>query len=78
MRKALLLALLEPAALQNAAEKNFDGAGRMALFEEHKSMPWSAVWDYYCANQGVAEGIGWLQKVCNYEKETLTLRGGTQ
>jgi L-rhamnose isomerase len=78
MRKALLLALLEPATLQIEADKNFDGAGRMALFEEHKSMPWSAVWEYYCASQGVAEGIGWLNKVRSYEKETLSLRGGTQ
>jgi L-rhamnose isomerase len=78
MRKALLLALLEPAALQVEAEKNFDGAGRMALFEEQKSMPWSGVWEYYCASQGVAEGIGWLQNVRNYEKDTLSKRGGAQ
>jgi L-rhamnose isomerase len=78
MRKALLLALLEPAALQIEAEKKADGAGRMALFEEHKSMPWSAVWEYYCASQGVAEGIGWLDKVRGYEKQTLALRGGAQ
>lgn len=71
MRKALLLALLEPQAMQDEAEKNGDGAGRLALFEEHKSMPWSAVWDYYCALQGVNEGIGWLQKVRHYEKESL-------
>jgi L-rhamnose isomerase len=50
----------------------------MALFEEHKSMPWSAVWEYYCASQGVAESIGWLQKVRTYEKQTLAVRGGVQ
>ena len=76
MRKALLLALLEPAALQNEAEKNLDFAGRLALFEEHKSMPWSAVWEYYCASHGVAGGIGWLEKVRRYEKDTLLLRRG--
>lgn len=76
MRKALLLALLEPVALQNEAEKNSDFAGRLALFEEHKSMPWSAVWEYYCASHGVAWGIGWLDKVRTYEKNTLLLRGG--
>jgi L-rhamnose isomerase len=74
MRKALLLALLEPAELQRVAEKNYDGAGRMALFEENKSMPWSAVWEYYCASHGIPEGIGWLQNVRNYEKETLPRR----
>jgi len=75
MRKALLLALLEPAALQIEAEKNGDYAGRMALFEEHKSMPWSAVWEYYCASQNVEEGIGWLEKVRSYEKQVLPQRG---
>jgi L-rhamnose isomerase len=78
MRKALLLALLEPSAKQIEAEKNFDGAGRMAIFEEQKSMPWSAVWEYYCATQGVAEGIGWLETVRSYEKNTLSQRGGAQ
>jgi L-rhamnose isomerase len=74
MRKALLLALLEPTALQLDAEKKYDGAGRMAIFEEQKSMPWSAVWDYYCASHEIPEGIGWLQKVRGYEKETLPRR----
>jgi len=75
MRKALLYALLEPSSRLAEAENNLDGAGRMALFEEHKSMPWSAVWEYYCASQGVAEGIGWLEKVRSYEKSTLSARG---
>jgi L-rhamnose isomerase len=78
MRKALLLALLEPSAKQLEAEKNFDGAARMAIFEEQKSMPWSAVWDYYCASQNVATGIEWLDAVKSYEKETLAKRGGAQ
>jgi L-rhamnose isomerase len=67
MRKALLLALLEPAAKQIEAESRFDGAARMALFEEQKSMPWSAVWEYYCASQGVPAGIEWLDTVRAYE-----------
>jgi L-rhamnose isomerase len=75
MRKALLLALLEPKEQQLAAEKSQDGAGRMAIFEEQKSMPWSAVWEYYCASHGIPEGIGWLQKVRGYEKDTLSKRG---
>ncbi|MDR3727800.1 MAG: L-rhamnose isomerase [Terracidiphilus sp.] len=75
MRKALLLALLEPAAKQLEAEANFDGATRLALFEEQKSMPWSAVWEYYCASQNVATGIEWLDTVRSYEKETLSTRG---
>lgn len=74
MRKALLLALLEPAAKQIEAEKRYDGATRMAIFEEHKSMPWGAVWEYYCAKQGVPAGIDWLDKVRTYEKEVTSKR----
>ena len=37
-------------------------------------MPWSAVWEYYCESQGVAEGIGWLEKVRGYEKSILSKR----
>lgn len=71
MRKALLLALLEPATRQIEAEKRFDGAARMALFEEQKSMPWSAVWEYYCATREVPPGIEWLDVVRKYEGDTL-------
>jgi L-rhamnose isomerase len=78
MRKALLLALLEPSARQIEAENKGDGTTRMAIFEEQKSMPWSAVWAYYCASQNVPEGIQWLDQVRNYEKNTLSKRGGVQ
>jgi L-rhamnose isomerase len=78
MRKALLLALLEPAAKQVEAEKQGDGTARMAIFEEQKSMPWSAVWAHYCASQNMPEGIQWLDQVRNYEKDTLSKRGGAQ
>lgn len=74
MRKALLLALLEPAAKQIEAENRFDGAARMALFEEQKSMPWSAVWEYYCASQHVPSTIEWLDTVRTYEADILGKR----
>jgi len=78
MRKALLLALLEPAAKQNEAEKRFDGTTRMVLFEEQKSMPWSAVWEFYCASREVPAGIEWLDKVWSYEAGILRKRGGAR
>jgi L-rhamnose isomerase len=68
MRKALLLALLEPAAKLRDAERRSDGATRMALFEEQKSMPWAAVWDYYCLSKNVPVGIEWLDTVRTHEK----------
>lgn len=74
MRKALLLALLEPTAKLLDAERNWDGATRMALFEEQKSMPWSAVWDYYCMSRNVPVGIDWLDKVKAHEEATAGSR----
>ena len=68
MRKALLLALLEPAAKLRDAERRSDGATRMALFEEQKSMPWAAVWDYYCLSKNVPVGIEWLDTVRTHEE----------
>ena len=74
MRKALLLALLEPGPLYLDAEQRFDGTTRMALFEEQKSMPWSAVWEFYCASRGFPVGIEWLDIVRRYEATTLNNR----
>jgi L-rhamnose isomerase len=74
MRKALLLALLEPTARQAEAEKLFDATKRMAIFEEHKSMPWAAVWEYYCALHNAPAGIEWLDTVRNYEASTFPAR----
>ena len=46
MKKALLRCL-DPTKLRDA-EKAGDYTTRLALMEEQKSMPWSAVWDFYC------------------------------
>ena len=74
MRKALLRALLEPAAAIAEAEAGGDTTRRLAMFEEHKSMPWSAVWDHYCESRGVPVGLGWLDRVRAYEREVMTRR----
>ena len=66
MRKALLRALLEPAAAIAEAEAGGDTTRRLAMFEEHKSMPWTAVWDHYCESRGVPVGLGWLDRVRAY------------
>jgi len=74
MRKALLLALLEPKAKLVAAECEFDFTARLAMTEEHKTMPWSAVWEYYCACHEIPYGIEWLDRVRAYEKRVLSSR----
>ncbi len=74
VRKALLRALLEPAARLADAEERWDGTARLALFEEQKSMPWAAVWDQYCESRGVPVGLGWLEAVRAYERDVLGKR----
>ncbi|MDR2571117.1 MAG: L-rhamnose isomerase [Oscillospiraceae bacterium] len=48
MRKALLIALLEPYDTLKTAEWSFDFTKRLMLLEEQKAMPWAAVWSEYC------------------------------
>ena len=75
MRKALLFALLEPRKKMVEAEAVFDYTARLAVMEESKSLPWTAVWDYYCASQNVSPGIEWLACVRKYEADVLSKRG---
>jgi L-rhamnose isomerase len=53
MRKALLIALLEPSAKLREAEYAFDFTKRFAMMEEYKALPWGAVWDEYCKRNNV-------------------------
>ena len=71
--RALLLALLEPPAIR-AAELAGDHTARLALQEESKSLPFGAVWDYYCESKGVPIGEAWLAEVKRYETEILLNR----
>jgi len=48
MRKALLIALLEPYPALQKAEWEFDFTKRLLMAEELKAMPWAAVWSEYC------------------------------
>ena len=74
MQKALLKALLEPAAELKKMEKNFEGTKKLALLEELKAYPFGAVYDYFCEKQGVPSGMKWLDDVNKYEKEVLFKR----
>ena len=74
VRKALLRALLEPTATLMDVEARSDHTSRLAMFEEQKSMPWAAVWDYYCESRGVPIGLGWLERVRAYEREMILRR----
>lgn len=74
-RKALLFALLEPQKAIRQAEQKFDFTARLALMEEAKTLPWTAVWDYYCASKNIPAGGEWLDVVRRYEKDVLSRRG---
>ena len=74
MLKALLIAYLEPTEALRKAELSGDFSRRMALGEELKSLPWAAVWDYYCAQKGVPVGFDWYDDVKTYEDTVLSKR----
>ncbi|ACS87246.1 L-rhamnose isomerase [Musicola paradisiaca] len=74
MKKALLRALLEPTDSLRKLEQNGDYTARLALLEEQKSLPWQAVWEYYCQQQDVTPGSEWLQSVREYETTVLRQR----
>lgn len=74
MQKALMYALLEPVPTMKEFENQGDFTSRLAMMEEQKSMPWQAVWDYYCLKQNVPTGYDWLKDVKEYEKNILLNR----
>lgn len=74
MIKSLLLALLEPTDRLRALEAEGDFTARLALLEEIKTLPFGAVWDYYCLQQDVPVGAAWLESVKAYEQEALRQR----
>ena len=74
MLRALLIALLEPTDRLRAAETAGDFTTRLVLQEEARTLPFGAVWDYYCAEKGVPVGEAWLAEVKTYEKEVLSKR----
>jgi L-rhamnose isomerase len=73
MIRALLIALLETPLIRTA-EVAGDFTTRLALQEEAKSLPFGAVWDYYCASKNAPVGDAWLTDVKTYEKEVLSKR----
>lgn len=74
MVKALLIALLEPADKIRRAEQAGDFTSRLAMIEETKTLPFAAVWDYYCLKQDVPVGLEWMKEVKQYESAVLSRR----
>ncbi|MBN1835929.1 MAG: L-rhamnose isomerase [Spirochaetales bacterium] len=72
--KALLLALLEPRDRLVQAEADGDYFGRLQLGEHLKSMPFGAVWDHYCASQGVPVEAEVLGVIHDYDRTVTRKR----
>jgi L-rhamnose isomerase len=73
-QKAFLIAALEPTKYLvelEEAGKNFE---RLATLEELKTMPFSAVWDYYCLLEGVPFGADYIGEIQQYEADVLSKR----
>jgi L-rhamnose isomerase len=75
MMKALLIAHLEPTATLRRLEAEQDYTARLALLEELKTLPFGAVWDYYCLRSDVPIGGEWIEEVKHYERDVLARRG---
>ncbi len=72
--KALIFAMLEPTEMLKKAEVEGDLTTRLAMLEELKSYPFSAVWDYYCLQNNVPVKDEWLSDVRKYEQDVLLKR----
>ena len=72
--KAVLLALLEPRRRLLRFEEEGDFASRLALLEAIKTLPFGAVWDYYCAGMNVPTETVWMDEVKKYERNVLSKR----
>ena len=73
-RKGILYALLDPSAQLRAYEDEGKNAQRLAMMEEFKTMPFSAVWDMLCEKAGVPVGMDWVAEVEKYEADVLSKR----
>ncbi len=72
--KSLLVGLLEPVQKIRELENEFDFTARLAMEEEFKTLPWCAVWEYFCLTNDVPGGTGYLKPIRDYEKRELALR----
>ena len=73
-RKALLSAMLTPHAALIALQNKGEMTKLMVLQEEIKMLPMGAVWDEFCARNGVEPSEKWFDEVEKYEKEVLFKR----
>jgi L-rhamnose isomerase len=74
MQKSLLYALLQPIDILKDYEEKGQYFQRLAILEEIKTLPYGAVWDYFCQKNNVPVGNAWIKEIEKYEKEVLLNR----
>ncbi|MDD4632386.1 MAG: L-rhamnose isomerase [Proteiniphilum sp.] len=73
-QKAMLQALLEPTDKLRDFEKEDKKFERMAYLEELKAMPWNALYNYYCMQQGVPVGDAYIKEIQEYGEQIIFKR----
>ncbi|MEI7675447.1 MAG: L-rhamnose isomerase [Bacteroidales bacterium] len=73
-QKAFMQALLEPVSKLREYESKGQNFERMALLEEAKSLPWAAVYNYYCAMGEVPVSEAYIAEIQKYETEVTSKR----
>ncbi len=73
-QKSILYALLQPIDLLQEYEDNRQYFQRLALLEECKTLPFGAVWDYFCLSNDVPIGKEWIKEIESYENRILNSR----
>jgi len=71
---AFMYALLEPTATLVKFEEKGKNFERLALLEQLKTMPFGAVYNYYCVKNSVPTGQEYIDEIIKYEKEVLMKR----
>jgi L-rhamnose isomerase len=71
---AFMYAFLEPTKALVEYENNGRTFERLSMLELSKSMPFGAVYDYYCMKNNVPTGMDYVNEVIRYEKEVLSKR----
>lgn len=74
MEKCLLFEMLQPWDRLKKLQDTYQFSEKMIVTEQFKTMPWDAVWDEYCARQGVPAEADLWNEVKNYEDKVLINR----
>ena len=73
-QKCMLRALLAPKELISKYELEDRHFEVLALIEECKALPWSAVYDEFCERNNVPVGTAFIDEIQKYEKEVTSRR----